>query len=248
MSSSSESPASLDLDVPTTEDPTPDALDHSDIVAAPVEPGPARVRRRRGPTALRFTVAVIVFALVAGLATLGWATLGTDALTRNRVATLLDQTREQWRQQAPDAVPEPGEVVAILRSTTLGIEWPVLAGVDTDQLHRGLGWYPQTGAPGQVGNFAVAGLRVTHGSPFRHLPDLEPGDLISLETATATFTYRVVAAAAQVDSGPSGAWVLDPVPGANHQPDRALLTLTTAADLVATQRRAVVFAELVDQR
>ena len=187
-------------------------------------------------------------ALVAGLLSLGWATVGTDALARDRMATLLERTRDQWRTQPPDAVPETGEVVAILRSTRLGIEWPVLAGVDTDQLHRGLGWYPQTGAPGQPGNFAVAGLRVTHGSPFRHLLDLVPGDLITLQTATETFTYRVVAPPARVDSGPAGAWVLDPVPGDNRQPEQALMTLTTAADLVATQRRAVVFAELVDQR
>ena len=231
MSSSTESPPSADEAVPETADQTPVALDP----------------RRRRPTALGITVGVIVVALLAGLATLGWATNGTDALSRDRVATLLTQTREQWRQQPPDAVPETGEVVAILRSTTLGIEWPVLAGVDTAQLHRGLGWYPQTGAPGRVGNFAVAGLRVTHGSPFRKLPDLVPGDLITVETATETFTYQVVASPAQVDAGPSGAWVLDPVPGESRQPDQALLTLTTAADLVATERRAVVFAELLPQ-
>ncbi|MGD8215313.1 sortase domain-containing protein [Aestuariimicrobium sp. Y1814] len=236
---------------PKSADPGPGAEPEPVVQSEPIaepEPEPGPAPRRRRPTALGITVAIIVVALVAGLATLGWTTIGTDIVARRQVATLLDQTRDQWRTQPPDAVPETGEVVAILRSTRLGIEWPVLAGIATDQLHRGLGWYPQTSAPGQLGNTAIAGLRVTHGSPLRHLVDLVPGDLITLQTPTETFTYRVVAPPAQVDSGPSGAWVLDPVPGENRVPDQALLTLTTAADLVATQRRAVVFAELVTSR
>ena len=210
--------------------------------APPGQQGPRR------PSALRITVIVIVLALVTALAGLGWATLGTDAVGRARAADLVSATREQWRRGEVDAVPEAGEVIAIIRSPRLGLEWPVVVGIAPEQLELGVGWYPQTGQPGLPGNFALAGLRVTHGSPFRHLVDLLPGDPIVLETPEATFTYRVKAPPAVVDTGPSGAWVLDPVPGDNRLPETALLTLTTAADLVATQRRAVVFAELVDQR
>ena len=201
---------------------------------------------RLRPSALALTIGLIVVLLMGAATTLGWATLGTDLVARDRVADLLARTEAQWQQQPPNAVPQAGDVVAVLRSTRLGIEWPVLAGVGTEQLDRGLGWYPQTSPPGQLGNTAIAGLRITHGSPFRHLPDLVPGDLITLRTAAETFTYRVVAPPAQVDAGPSGAWVLDPVPGDDRVAIESLLTLTSAADLVATTRRVVVFAELVN--
>jgi sortase A len=40
---------------------------------------------------------------------------------------------------------------------------------------------------------AIAGHRTTFGAPFRHIDDLESGDLITLEMAYGTFRYRVFA-------------------------------------------------------
>ncbi|MGD7733068.1 sortase domain-containing protein [Propionibacteriaceae bacterium G57] len=204
---------------------------------------------RRRPTALAITIGVILLALVAAAAALGWATIGTDALSRRRADDLVASTRADWAAgRAPAAAPAEGDVIAIIRSADLGIEWPVVVGVAPDQLDHAVGWYPSTGLPGQPGNTALAGYRVTHGAPFSKLLDLPVGSVIVIETAAQTFTYRTRAAAAHVDAGPSGAWVLDPVPGDNRVPTTGVLTLTTAADLVATGSRAVVFAELVSNR
>lgn len=199
---------------------------------------------RRRPSPLRLLAWVLALALVAAAATLGWATLGTDITGRRRATRLAEQARAAM-VEPPAASMAEGKPFAILSADRLGISWPVVAGVGADDLEGALGWYPQTAAPGEKGNMAIAGLRVTHGSPFRKLLEFQPGDVITVDAAAGTFRYRVLHAPAVVDQGPSGAWVLDPVPGTNQSPTTSLLTLTTAADLVATGRRAVVFAELV---
>ncbi len=50
---------------------------------------------------------------------------------------------------------------------------------------------PGTQWPGQLGNFAVAGHRVTAGNPFWSLPSLRAGDLVYIQTKLNNYTYRV---------------------------------------------------------
>lgn len=197
------------------------------------------MRTRRRPSVLAVTVLVLLVAMVAGAGVVVWQVWGTGIHSRRGAKALVQQARSQWGQGK-----EHTDVVAVLSSPRLG-EWPVLAGVQRSQLERGIGWYPRTTAPGTPGNMALAGLRITHGAPFAHLTDLVKGDDIVLRTREKVWTYRVKQSASVVDEGPSGAWVLDPVPGQQSPAVVPLLTLTTAADLVGTGRRAVVFAELV---
>lgn len=140
----------------------------------------------------------------------------------------------------------PGEASAIMRVPAWGEDWavPILDGTDEDVLQRGLGWYENTVGPGQVGNFAVAGHVVTHGQPFRRLAELPVGSEVLVETREATYTYVVDSFAEVVDTE---TWVLDPVPGEpSAQPDEALITLTTCADVFRSPDRDIVFGHLVD--
>ncbi len=66
---------------------------------------------------------------------------------------------------------------------------PLLEGVDDDALASGLGHFPDAADPGAVGNFALAGHRVTHGEPLRDLPGLRVGDEVVVETRDAVYTY-----------------------------------------------------------
>ncbi|MFP5282231.1 MAG: sortase domain-bontaining protein [Actinomycetes bacterium] len=52
-----------------------------------------------------------------------------------------------------------------------------------------MGHYPSTAGPGQVGNFALAGHRITHGQPFARLLELDRGDKVVVETRDAVYTY-----------------------------------------------------------
>jgi sortase A len=77
---------------------------------------------------------------------------------------------------------------AVLRVQRVGLEVPVLEGVDDLTLNRGAGHIPGTALPGQPGNVAVAGHRDGF---FRALKDVVPGDTIEMQRASVTDRYIV---------------------------------------------------------
>ncbi|WP_420175967.1 class E sortase [Luteococcus sp. OSA5] len=211
-------------------------------------------RRLRGPSAA--TVIGLVLLLV-GLGILGWAGwqfYGTNVTSRKAAQDATATLKQQWQSKPADeektgAGQLPGEAVALLRIPDLGAdhEWPVRVGTDAGTLAKGIGWYEDTAAPGEVGNFAVAGHRVTHGEPFRRLLELKKGSRVVVETREAVFTYQLDNAPSEITvADVDGGWVLDPVPGKpTATPTRALMTLTTCQDLFHSPDRSVAFAHLV---
>jgi sortase A len=137
-----------------------------------------------------------------------------------------------------------GKGFAFLHIPRLGKNWtvPVVEGVDLPDLARGVGHYPDTARPGQIGNFAVAGHRATNGEPFATLDRMRAGDFVVAETRSRWFTY-VVDRTEIVE--PDSTWVLDPVPGKpGATPTQALLTLTTCNPRWASTQRLIVFGHL----
>jgi sortase A len=156
--------------------------------------------------------------------------------------------RKQWKTPEPAvARPTAGKPFVLLRIPKFGADWvkPVVEGVDADDLARGIGHYPQTQLPGQPGNFAVAGHRVTHGSPFRKLLDLRKGDQVLVETQYAVYTYELDGSPRDLTVKASETWVLDPVPGKRQTPTQSIITLTTCQDLFHSPDRSVAFGHLV---
>ncbi len=137
-----------------------------------------------------------------------------------------------------------GKGFAFLRIPRLGDDYnvPVVEGVRAVDLSRGVGHYPKTAGPGQVGNFAVAGHRATNGEPFRALDRMRKGDAVVVETKNTWFTYvvdrtRIVS--------PTDTWVISPDPGdPGAQPTERLLTMTTCHPRWASTYRLIVFAHL----
>ena len=78
--------------------------------------------------------------------------------------------------------------LAILRIPRIHLEAPVLRGTDEITLNRGAGQIAGTAAPGEKGNIGIAGHR---DSFFRNLKDISQGDVIELETTSASTTYVV---------------------------------------------------------
>ena len=141
-----------------------------------------------------------------------------------------------------------GQGFAFLHIPRLGKHWsvPVVEGVDLPDLARGVGHYPDTARPGQVGNFAVAGHRATNGEPFATLDRVRPGDVVVAETRRRWFTY-VVDRTEIVE--PDSTWVVDPVPGKpGAAPTEPLLTLTTCNPRWASTQRLIVFGHLQESR
>ena len=170
-----------------------------------------------------------------------------------------DQAREQAQSAIDDAPavpanavqpPEPvqpptGKAFALMYIPRLRDKvWdlPVLQGVSTKELARGVGHYPDTALPGEAGNFAVAGHRATHGEPFADFDQLQAGDNVYIETADSWFTYqlrkdRIIA--------PKDVWVIGVHPLArNELPSDRLITLTTCNPRWASTQRWAFWGEL----
>lgn len=108
---------------------------------------------------------------------------------------------------------DPGLVGAI-RIPRLGISAVVREGADARTLRLAVGHVPGTAPPGGRGNVCLAGHRDTF---FRNLARIRRGDVVVLQTPTAS--YRYVVDGARV-VGPGATWVLGPTA-------RPALTLVT---------------------
>lgn len=217
----------------------------------------ARRAKRNGISPLLGLLIVVLVVALAGGGFLLWRLWGTNLTAGNAAADTVATLRQGWEQN-PQPTPTEGAVPPVERPAanaaawvvqipSIGLEYPVVAGVTEADLARGVGWYPGSALPGQVGNFVLAGNRITQGEPFRRLLEVNVGEEIIVETAAARFTYTVISAPADLTVAADDSWVIDPVPG--HPDDvatQAILTLTTAEDLIASDDRSVGFATLTD--
>ncbi|NYE72770.1 class E sortase [Microlunatus parietis] len=230
--------------------------------------GDTRPRRAAGPPSRRpkrgmspFT-AVGLLLLIAGLASLGWVAyqyFGTNAAAEQAFKDEKSQLREEWDQQPDQGSKEdkketkgsviPGKAIALLRIPALGKDYevPILAGTDEKTLSRGIGHYDKTADPGQLGNFVIAGHRVTHGQPFARLLELKAGDEIVIETRDAIYTYALDTPPSDLTVKANETWVTDPVPGTkSKKASKAALTLITCEDLFHSPDRSIGFGHLID--
>ncbi len=210
--------------------------------------------RRRRPSPLTI---IGVLLLVSGLACLGWVGyqyFGTNVVSENAFQTERDQLRAKWVEQKKSDPKHkkaetviPGAAIGLLRIPAFGdkYEIPILNGTDLSILSKGVGHYSSTAQPGQIGNFAVAGHRVTHGQPFSRMLELVKGDKIIVETRQAIYTYVLDESPKQLTVKDTDTWVIDPVPGKpDAKPTQPLITLTTCQDLFHSPDRSIGFGHL----
>ncbi len=220
--------------------------------------GPVQAKKKTGklgtsPLAV-FLIALVIAALSLG-GWIAWSYWGSNVIAKRAAAEELSGVRTAIAEATPTVIetdeapqvarPATGAAAWIVRIPSIGLEAPVIAGVEPSDLGRGLGWYPGTSLPGQAGNFALAGNRVTGGAFLRDVMSLAAGDQVIIDTPEATFTYTLTVAPADLTVAADDSWVLDPVPGhVDVVPTQAFLTLTTAEDLVPTGDRSVGFGIL----
>ena len=101
--------------------------------------------------------------------------------------------RGVWRTPPLGLAPVP---LAVLRIAKIRLEVPILPGTDDRTLDRAVGHIEGTALPGTDGNVGLAGHR---DSFFRGLKDINPGDLIEIDTHAERSSYRV-----------ERIWVVDP--------------------------------------
>jgi sortase A len=227
---------------------------------APEAPTPSN-REPRGRALFRVGVVLIVAAAVM-LGYAGWQFFGSNAVAHRKQQQLIEQTRRAWAQDSGTSIKGKGRQLhgaeALIRIPRFGKDYlmPVQRGVGDRVLGEGLGHFWQSAGPGQIGNFALAGHRVTHGQPLRDMPELRPGDRVVVETRYRTYTYRIDTDPNRLIVPFTAIWVITPLPtnpqqGGVQPAQRAgqrLITLTTCSELFHTDNRMIAFGHLVDSR
>ncbi|GAA4856728.1 hypothetical protein GCM10025787_46220 [Saccharopolyspora rosea] len=167
-----------------------------DVVAPPPDPRPARVR-----SALHVLGELLITLGLVLLLFVFYAVYVTDWSTARQQAAATDQLRARWQRPAATEPPAVGEGLAVLHVPSFGPDYrfTVLEGTDRERLAAGPGHYTGTAAPGEQGDFAVAGHRIGRGAPFNHLDRLRSCDALVVETATQWFIYRVLPMSDEVD-------------------------------------------------
>ncbi|HYO39717.1 MAG TPA: class E sortase [Nocardioidaceae bacterium] len=229
------------------------------------EPSPAGAgagRRRRGGALWAGLVLVAAGCVLLGYA--GWQFFGTNLVSQRKQERIVDETIAAWSRPQPAPVPArrgsrpaAGVAAALVRIPAFGERYrvPVQEGVSDRVLAEGLGHFRGTANPGEVGNFALAGHRVTHGEPLRDLPSLRPGDEVVVETRDRSFTYRLDTDPRDLVVTFEDVWVIadlprNPAGGAQpvQRPGQRLITLTTCSELFHTDNRMIAFGHLVSSR
>lgn len=142
----------------------------------------------------------------------------------------------------PDFPPGPGEVdpdvfVGEIEIPAIMLKSPMYFGVTDATFDRGVGWWPNTARPGEVGNVVLGGHRTSWPKPFRYVDLLEPGDEIVFTTDTGRHVYAVSRTEVVY---PDAMWIVDQTPAATA-------TLFACHPLGSTAQRIVVFADYVRQ-
>lgn len=231
-------------------------------------------RSRRSPLTL-----IAVGMLLAGLVVVGYVgyqLFGSNVTSHHAYKSERHHMRSHWKPVAPRSTAtshthrkeanvsagghagstkraktrHKGDGVGLLSIPAIGVDQvPVLQGTSQRVLSRGIGHYGKTADPGQDGNFAVAGHRITHGEPFSRLLELTKGDTVKMETHDKIYVYKIDTAPKKVSVEDTETWVLDPVPGKKHaRPHTSRITLTTCKDLFHSPNRSVGFGKLVKTR
>ena len=204
-------------------------------------------QRPAGRARRRVVTAIGVIMLLGGLAVMGyfaWQYFGTNIVAKHKQGEIKKETKLQWKKGVE------GDAIAMLRVKRFGSDYevPIVKGFDKGALARGVGWDTKSERPGEIGNFAIAGHRVTHGEPFSKFPKLKKGDMVVVETRRYVFTYKLRNSGTSITVTFDTPWPLWRVPdpdGRNQKPTERLITMLTCSELFHTNNRSVVIGELV---
>lgn len=132
---------------------------------------------------------------------------------------------------------DPDVYLAEIEIPAIMVQSPVYFGITDGTFDRGVGWWPNTARPGEVGNVVLGGHRTSFPRPFRYLDLLEPGDEIVFTTDEGRYVYAVSRTEIVY---PDAMWIVNQSPSAT-------LTMFACHPLGSTRQRIVIFADYVRQ-
>ncbi len=137
-----------------------------------------------------------------------------------------------------DGVPRIAPSTAIeatIRIAKINVTSPVYMGISMSVFAKGVGQWPGTPRPGQLGNIVLGGHRTSGKKPFADIDKLVKGDIITLTSRGVTYRYAVTGS---LVVKPTALWITDPTPNAT-------LTLFACHPKGKTTQRYVVRASLM---
>jgi sortase A len=151
----------------------------------------------------------------------------------------------EWQQQQELARSQPSDKAELKRVSDgltrisipkINLTAVVVEGVSRKQLLLGPGHLKDTPAPGEQGNSVISAHRDTF---FRHIYELNKGDIITVERNGATYNYKV-----------TGKKVTDPnditVLKQTHEPQLTLITCYPTYYIGPAPERLAIFSKRVD--
>jgi len=219
-------------------------------------------KARRGVSVFGVLGELLITGGVLVLLFLGWQLWWNDAVMAAAQSRAAESISRTWTEDvkpdpapapAPDTgygdpvvgtAPEDGQAFAVLYVPRFGSEYrrTIAEGVGTNVLNSpdsGIGHYPGTQMPGEVGNFAIASHRSANGGGMHVINELQLGDAIYVQTADGYYTYRF---RDFEYVPPTAIEAIAPVP---HRVDATatdrLIALTTCNPLLSTAERIIAY-------
>ncbi|KKO51066.1 class D sortase [Paenibacillus sp. DMB20] len=126
----------------------------------------------------------------------------------------------------------------VLTIEKINLKLPILQGATKENMRTTVASITNTGQPGEVGNYAIAGHRNrTYGRNFNRLDELELGDRIGVNDGRESYDYEVTE---KLYVKPEEVWVLKPN-GSDKE-----ITLVTCHPLVNPTHRLIVKGKMVE--
>jgi sortase A len=229
--------------------------------------GPREPRERPGVGVVGVLGELLLTAGVLILLFLGWQLWWNDAIMAGQQSSAASDLSAKWTEEeraargdAPPPAPaeygEPvvdaseydnGDAFAVMYVPRFGEDSQrnIAEGYGLDVLNSfdlGVGHYPDTQMPGEVGNFAIASHRSAYGGGMHEIEQLQLGDAIYIQTKDGWYTYRFRDFEYVT---PDTVDVLAAVP---HHPELAptdrIVTLTSCNPLFSTAERIIAYGVL----
>lgn len=211
---------------------------------------------------------LLITAGVLVLLFLGWQLWLNDLILGTQLRGQAEELSQEWQQDyeppatpdpeptdEPDAGPRPQDdppvlaapaetqVLALLIVPRFGPDYyrPIRQGIGTKTVlnQGGLGHYPTTQMPGELGNFVIASHRKAYGGNLEHIHELQLGDHIYVESPEGWYSY-VYRNTEHVR--PTGVGVLEPVPQQpGVAPEEQLITLQTCNPFFSSAERMLAY-------
>jgi sortase A len=112
--------------------------------------------------------------------------------TRPNEAEIPEHLRPLVQSLANLPVPTPGIEQAVrIEIPALRVDAPVVQGDGWEQLKKGVAQHVGSANPGEGGNVVLSAHNDVYGELFRHLDQLQPGDVVRLHTQQREYEYVV---------------------------------------------------------